>query len=512
MRQFGRFQVILITWLVVVGGMFATPGLAATGAKEKARVKYQAGQYEAAVKAADQALKKTPDDAPLYLLKGLALNRLNRHEEALTSLEKAQALGLVYEGLLFELGWAFMGAQQPKRAIVMLESFEKVNPGVGQTAEFLGRCYFALGQYDDAEIYFNEAIKRDAELKTTTNLYLSEIARRGGQPDAVERYARDVAKSDPSSPVGQQITDLLEADESRLRRGDPNKRWRVTVSVGGGYNDNVAGLSSDIATPATLPDRDGGFARVTFLGSYDILRDKDQIATAGYGLQGDFHGGEQDDVNLLDHYFYFDYARRVADKTTAGIRFSDDYLQLGGDSFRNRFSTRPYVLFQLDEWLACEVGYTFHVTDYFFNTVARTDRDDLGHAIDATFFIAPKGSPVRGRVGITQQWSDADGSDFDHRSFTLFAGVDFPLMWDMTGSLLYVHTWRDFDNPNLLGTGASREDESNTVRVQLTRPIDLGIPGDAKLYFMYEHVFNESNVALYEYRQNVYSAGVIINF
>ena len=146
-------------------------GLALLGARD----------YAAALEKFEAAGETDP--APRILVfRGVALNLLGRHREALQMLSSADEAGVVLPQLDFELGWSALRLGLWRVAADRLERFEKAKPGGAKTAEFLGRASFGLGRYDQAEAQLDEALRRNPALTPSVRFYRALIAQARGDP------------------------------------------------------------------------------------------------------------------------------------------------------------------------------------------------------------------------------------------------------------------------------------------------------------------------------------------
>ena len=128
------------------------------------------GNVDGALAKFDAAAKADPNDADALYFQGAALTRLMRHGQALTRLQAAQQKDLKKAGMDFEVGWALLGTDRFGDAIRRLQAYDRAKPGVGKTSELLGRAHMGLKQYDQAEAYLKEAIRRDGTTFATMGL------------------------------------------------------------------------------------------------------------------------------------------------------------------------------------------------------------------------------------------------------------------------------------------------------------------------------------------------------
>ena len=515
----GHAALLLLCAAVVVRGEDRVADHIAQGAEA-----LRLGHFEAALAQFDAASAAEPSGGKAAFFQAVALNRLKRHREALTRLEQAEALHFEHPDTAFETGWALLGTKQYTLAVEQFEWFDRVHPGRGQTAEFLGRAHFHLGEFDQAETLLHEALRRDADLEPTVRVYLALVEQRRGDTDHAARQLEQVARAWAHSPVGAVLSRYGQTGSPPADRGEPtvgvppasDKPWRVTVSSGAGYNSNVLAIADGFALPADISNQSSAFGRFTFSAAYDLLHIEHDRLTAGYSFGANVHEDALEESDLLDHHVYARYQRRLSEVSTMSLRVGDQFSMIGGNRFRNRVAVRPAVSRRLLSWLAGEAAYTFAVSEYFFDTAAVSDRDGDAHRLSLTGYWRLPETELSGRLGYFYNVNNTDGSDFDFESHGLTIAARHPLPWDTTLDVAYTHTFEDYDNRNSFTVPTAfskrRSDDRDALTVQLLHDFDLGVGRRARAYLRYDMTYNDSNVRFFNYDQHVTSAGIIIDF
>jgi tetratricopeptide (TPR) repeat protein len=497
----------------ILVALAAEPASASPASRELVRqglAEMQARRYAAALQKFEEAERADPADArTVFFFQGAALNRLGRHADALTRLERAARTGSPHPELAFETGWALVRVGRWRDAIAPLEQAEQRRPGRGQTSEFLGRAHLGLGDLARAEAHFLEALRRDPRLAPTVRLGLASIAARRGDRDAVRAQAERLQQEAPDSPIARRLQDA--AALVTVPPAAAPKPWQVVVSLSGGYNSNVIFLGDGIPLPTDISQKHAYLARATLGGSYDWRLGARDSLTAGYAGQVDLYA-DVPEANFLDQVWYLDYRHAFSDTLAAALRVSDQFSLLDGDVFRNQVAVRPAVGYRLTSWSLVELHYALAANDYYVDTPAVQDRDGLGHQLGLTWFAAIPGTRLLLRAGAFYTRYEADGADFDADSIGLFVGLNYPLFWQIVADVSYVHLFDRYDDPNSLagptGFGFKREDDGDFVSVQLIRPILDWL----SVYVRYDYSHNDSNIPFYEYDQHVVSSGVVARF
>lgn len=184
------------------------------------------GRYSQALALADQALLVYPRDCNLYFNRGAAFNRLGRHAEAVKALTIAFNLqGAVETGLIqipssepeflpvipvlsetdlaFELGWAYLGSGDAKRAAFIFTQLSLAKPNDPLVQEFLGRALYLQGDYQAASSILQKATHSQP---TLTGAYYAglAIAQVQGEEQARE-YFQQLRQRNPDLPAWEAL-------------------------------------------------------------------------------------------------------------------------------------------------------------------------------------------------------------------------------------------------------------------------------------------------------------------
>jgi tetratricopeptide (TPR) repeat protein len=512
-RRGGHPYAAGLVLLLAVGAGSLWPAPAAASPESRALVRQgladlEARRYEEALRKFEAAERADPADArTVFFFQGAALNRLGRFRDALARLERAAAMRSPHPDLAFETGWALLRLGRWREAIAQLEGYEQHRPGRGQSSEFLGRAYLALGDLARAEALLEEALRRDPRLAPTVRLALADLETRRGRPEAARAQAERLLREAPDSPIARRLRDL----RLPVTPPPPPKPWQVGLSLSAGYNDNVIALGSDTPLPSDISQQGSEFVRLGLAAAYTWVPAAGQSLTAAYALQADLYP-EVSPANLLDQLWSLDYRRALGAQLAAALRVSDQFTLLDGEAFRNQVALRPALGYRLAPWSLAELHYTLSVSDYFVAVPDVQDRDGVAHQVGLTWFALIPGTRLQVRAGAAYTRSEADGADFDAHSVALFVGLSHPLPWAITADLSYTHTFDRYDQPNSLagpdGFAFKRRDDGNFLSLQLSRPL---LPW-LRAFVRYDYAYNASTIPFYEYHQHIGSGGLAADF
>lgn len=117
----------------------------------------QAGEYTAALTTANEALTLSPDDASLLALKGVLQTQLGFEIEATTTFAAAEAASGSSEQFFLARAQVYLVLGQPEAVLVDAKAAITANPQSAQGYLYLGLAYADLGNFQEAEMQYDEA-------------------------------------------------------------------------------------------------------------------------------------------------------------------------------------------------------------------------------------------------------------------------------------------------------------------------------------------------------------------
>jgi len=467
------------------------------------------GDYANALSLFQQAAEQEPDNPYPYYYSGTANNRLKQYDKALHLLRKAEDLDMEQRRRLdFEYGWSYLKLEKFEEAEESLRAFLTTHPNDAQAIEFLGRTLMEMGRYEEAEQHLAEAKTLNPNLTITSLLYLMETNRRQGDIIAAATYLNSILVDVPTSPITDSIRDTLglySPTEYALQR-----KWRATAVVSAGYNDNVPELSDEFVTRAGFEDTESSYITLSLAGHYNVMKEEKYGFTLGHSAEFTMHESEFDTFDQTDHYTYLSYYHTLAQHWRFRMRISDQYTWLGeslyGTSFRNKWTFRPSLSWQLAGDLILEGSYLYTLSDYYILGDSPLDRNGEMHSVNVTAYYKIPNTSARLRGGLLYGEQDTKGSDYDLQRSLGYFTLSLPLVASVQGDLSYYYSLDDYKNPNTFGEGAKRKDDVNIGSLQFTRPI-------AKTRYIFlrgDMIESDSNISLFSFSQTKVSLGLIL--
>jgi hypothetical protein len=295
------------------------------------------------------------------------------------------------------------------------------------------------------------------------------------------------------------------------------KPWRMSTSIGTGWNDNPAAIGNTITFggPTTavpfISDKGSAFGRFTLDTSYDLVANDDRLLTLGYGLHADVYENDAEEVNFQMHQAWLGYQRRVSENTSVSLQIANEYINIGANGFSNAILLEPSLYHRFTERVAIELNYRAGFVDMMFPVVgAGFDRDGVNHDLGAMLDMDIHETLLQGRLGYRHRWSfteEGNGGLYDYDSDVLILGLSHPLPCHIQADFTFTYQWDDYAGIGV-GGGAIRSDEVSSFSALLTRPINDTV----RAYVRYDDIDAESNGTLFDYRQRVVATGAICEF
>ena len=378
----------------------------------------RAGDYEAALKKFNAAGGLEPGPRIDYF-KGLTLNRLGRHRQALVNLWLVEKAGETNTDLDLEIGRAAAGLGAWRLAVDRLDRFDRARPGDAQVSVYLGRAYLGLGDYDKAASRLREAMDRDPSARRAALYYLALLEQAREDPEAAQRSLWELEREAPDSPRARTLKQTLP---------EPQSPWQVSASLTYGLNDNVLSNPEGQALPEDVTQTSSDFWSYSGGVSYDWRITPDDILSSGIFVQGTRYR-EIRTADYASPSLSLGYTRRLSSDLAASSSVAYGVTRVDGRDFSATITTDLSLSHRPTDWLTLVAGYGFSRTDYDIDpAIEARDRDGRSNTVSLTGdIVLPEvvGVRTRLRLGLSNRWNGADGRDYDFRSATASAGLTF---------------------------------------------------------------------------------------
>mgnify|MGYP001296138738 CR=1 FL=1 len=527
----------LIFLLALSTAVFAeTPQAEADVLTAQGVLAYDDRHYEQALARLQQALTHDPRHPRALYYAGLTNLALKQPAAAVTALEAARQVQPADPAISYQLGVAYFTTGRYDEAAPLLEQGFRTDPTSENLGYYVGLGRYRQKNYKEAVDAFNANQSSDANVQQLSRFYRGLALGVLGLPEQATVELRQLEATGSNLPFTGQALQIQQAIAARQRVDEP-KRLRLQVSVGGFYSDNVAinprnlGTTPDQQTNETLSflhsrktTAPGFLGSVT--ASYSFLRHGPFEAMVNYSfLQTlNFNDGLSA-FNIQSHLpgigaFYRGTLANLPFQLAAQYTYS--YIFLKDAGFTSAHSPTGTASIVPPSFTLPLLGRVDNLTSVitrwqkkdFFREPVVNDIRFAGEQRDAYnimfgFVHAFRFAQDRHLIRFGYQWDNesSTGAAFSYKGHRGQAGVQTTLPF--AGLIVrydYDIHFRDYKNnqPNFrdfAGQLAARVDTQQTHSAQLIYPITDHWSVSAQ----YQHVFNRSNVPLYDYVQNVWT-------
>ena len=491
---------------------------------------YRTQRYEGALTLLRTALGYHPQNARALYYLGLTHLALGQTEQAVSPLETLHDLRPEDLDVMYQLGGAYFALAQYDKAEPLLEETFRRQPDLEHLGYYVGFLRYRHKDYQRAAEAFGAVRSSDADIRQLAKFYRGLSLGVLGLSDQALSELASVQQEQPMSPMTGASVRIREALAAIPKKNELS-RLNAHLSVGGFYDDNVAINPNSNTDPIvqrlrTRPTNSPGFL-TSLRADYAFYRQGPFEATATYS----FYQSVNTDsgvgtFNIQDHLGGLSGAYRGTLGTVPfelGAQYTYDYMFLGFDGFLSRRSLVLPAVIVPPSTTVPGLGTVQHLTTLlyrhqtknFFREPGDNDirflpesRDAQNNMIGFLHVFRFAQDRYLLRLGYQHDTEAATGTAFTYRGNRLQTGGEVILPWqNLAVRLDYEVHWRDYeyaqtfftDNDGLL---SARADTSRHLFLQISK----SFPHSLTLALQYQGIWNNSNIPVYDYTKNVFTA------
>lgn len=522
-----RALLAVLAFLLFLGG-WVIPTAAQQAEAEvllaQATLAYDDGRYQEALDLLDRLLATDPRNARALYYKGLVYLAQKKPELAVPALESARALKPEDLFIRYQLGVAYFALGQYDKARPLLTELFKEQPQLEGLGFYVGFLRYRDKDYQGALAALDRARTTDPNMRQLIGFYRGlTLGTLGLSEQAINALdeALKIEAVEPLTGATLQLRDRLGKVTTTERR------FKLELNLGGFYNDNVAINPDPSSDPLAELLRSRKTSSTGLLAGaradYSWYRNGPFEATATYSFFQtlNFNDGLSS-FNIQDHLgglagFYRGTLGLMPYQV--GLSYAYDYLFLDEAGFLSRHS--PSVTAALVENAQNLTTAAFRFQDKTFlregdftqrfPAAARDARNWMG---GFTHVLRFQGDRHLLSLGYQYDVEDAKGADFSYDGHRVLAGGLVTLPWgDIRLRYDYQIHFRDYRNLNatfpLTAPGTIKRND--TEQIHFAR-IEKPLPFNLTFSLQYQRIQDRSNLAIYAYTQNMYSAVMTWNY
>lgn len=464
---------------------------------------YRDGKYKEAIEDLQKAIVIFPDDPDIPFYIGLTFLQLNEPEKAVEYFKKSLEKDPEYTDAHFQLGVVLIQQKAYQDAITHLENVYKKEPEREDLGYFLGFAYYQTGEYKKTLDYLEKAKTKDKTIESLT-IYYTGLARQqlGQTKEAVIAY-KQLIISDPTSPLAapsQRLFETIELEE-RLK-----KKINIELTTKLQYDDNVIVVPTTNVFNLRDKDRKSVIELFYLRGEYVLVRQPSYDISASYGFYQTITNSMRD-MDVQDHILSLDLSKRENIKTmpfNMRLTYSYDYLLSDYRYLLQRHTIRPVFILQENPTNLSVLQYAFQAKEFREKPLFLEDnRDALNHEVGFIHFLRFNEAKHYIKAGYFYDKEFAEGGNWDYSGNKFVAGIQYTFPKDIRLNVDYEYKQVRYKNTNIY-FDEKRRDIERAVNTVFSKNIGKG--WSVSLEYLRRR--SSSNIELYDYRKNLYSAGV----
>ena len=475
----------------------------------QATVAYEEGRYSDAVRDLLKAHQGDPSNTDVIYYLGLTYNAQANHAQAAEYLRKGLEIEPKNNDFRYQLGVALYGVDNFDAALKEFLTVYEAEPQKENIGYYIGLSYYQKKDYQNALTYFQRNVS--TELRTRQlNQYYTGLTLRGlgRESDAIEELTEAV-KLEPTSPIVGATQQLLSA--LRAPRVE-EKRLRLELNTRVQYDSNVSSNPTRNTESVNLPREHSWGNLINLRGDYSLYQSERWESTATYNfLQTINYQAHRYDVHdhMIAASIFYKNLLPSGEPFFIGAQSNYDMLLVGNRKLLERpTGTLSFTLVETPANLTTWFG-RLQYKDFFAEQKVRKGgnsderRDAINKLTALVHTIRFAGGQHQINFGYHADNEDAQGRNWRYSGHKAVAGLLITLPWEVRATSNFEFHARFYSGINTL-FDERRQDQQRTTLVSLAKDIN------PNLTVTLEHLWdsNQSTIAFYKTRRQVYSAGL----
>lgn len=471
---------------------------------------------------------------PLSL--GISDYRDESYEEAIDSLKEARATQPAsFEAALY-LGLSYKAIQEFAEARSHLSDAARLRPGSSEARLSLAETLYNLGEYeaayreieivssrgfrpgdalflkglvlmktgktDEAVTSFKAAKAADSSLSQAADYQTGLAYMSTSRYDEALESLKEAVVKDPATDLAQYAREYARSIEKKKERERPLK---LSAGFRLEYDDNVILKPADAAAANGITGEDDFREVVTFRADHTKRTKGPWSLKTSYSLyasnqhQLESHEVISNSLGITPSYNYANGSAALAVTYNNSIVESALYL--------DSLTVQPSWSRMLSPSNMLTVSARLQRREFHQEPFSPAeDRDSVDYGVSAAYYgFFSNGGFLSFRYELNRE--DTDGANWEYLGNRASVNLLYPVGEKFKFQAFAEGLIQDFSNENTFFS-VKREDKVFTGSVLAS----YSVTGKADLLVQYTHVRDDSNIAIYDYERNIFSAGIDYRF
>ncbi len=476
---------------------------------EKGIGQYKHENYDEALVTLREARKENPQSSLAAYYIGLTYKQLQDYQEAISSLKDAVTFSPKIKGAMLELIDCLYQSGKTEEAKSWIAEAENDGIRPAQVAFMKGLVLLKDEKWEDAIIAFKNSKELDPSMAQSCNYQIGMAYLKGKKINDAQKAFTEVVITDPNSNMANFANEYV---STLSKRKEAMKPFKFTFDAAWQYDDNVILKPDDTAIAAGISDKGDSRQVYTASGEYNHMFNDWLGARALYT----FYYAKQSNLGFYDTVVNNFMIQPTVYMQNALLTFPSGYSHtLVNDKayLSSPYTTGVYNIMVGDSNMG-NVSIVYKNEDYLWApSIPAENRDgnNLAGSLGWYQFFADKKGFLNLRYALDKDWTKGDDWEYLGNRVSVTALLPGSLIhsflekFNLTvmGDIFF----RDFSKSNTI-YNVYRKDTVYTVSTLAAYKVFK----DAEIQLQYTHVVDNSNISVYQYTRNVYSAGVEIKF
>ena len=472
-----------------------------------------AGQYNEALQAFQEALRLNPDNVNAHYYTGLTYLATEQYALAQESLESALKLAPTDLDVAFQLGVVHFLQQQYDKAEPLFRQVYAAQPERQNLGYYLGFLEYRRQNYREALRLLRANVPSDETFAQLARFYTGLSLSALGMAGEARAEIEEALRLQPASPLvapAERFRDVL-GPAAKAERN-----FHLDVKAGFFYDDNVAvipDVSQDTVAEAARSTAHQSLGEIAYVRlEYTPLKTPDwEGSIASSVLQSVNNDVSHFNTLNLTETATLAYKASIRNMPTiGGLSFAYDYIMLDDQNFLNRYSVTPFMTLVWDAANLSQAQLRFQPKDFMHSKTLITsadNRDALNYMAGFVHFFRFEADRHYIKLGYQFDKEAAKGDNWSYVGNRFLAGFQYTLPWgdmrfryDLDAHIRdyrHLHTYLPVWVPGTV----RRMDRELTH----TFSISKDLPWNVTLSLEYLRDRNYSNLDVYDYTRNVIS-------
>lgn len=467
---------------------------------------YKQENYEEAIELLKKARSEDPGSSAAAFFLGLAYKQIMDYEKALENLRDAATLSPRIKEAVIEIVDVALQLGRLQEAKKWIEVAEKENIAPAKTAFLKGLILTEEGKNLEAAKAFEQAKSLAPSISQAADIQVAlSYMRERELKKAKERFQKAILY-DPQSDLAGFARQYLSMVEERLFAERP---FRFSLGVFGGYDDNMVLMPTDESVATGITNEASGFLNSSFRATYYPNLKGPWLFNAQYGIASSLHRKNvhthdslSNTISVTPGYNFGKYALNLATSYSHALVRGPSYKKYSGS-----LSSGPLFRLALKNNQLLELFAGYINNEYFQPALTDVDdRDSDGWTASTSWIWLFRKDSF---LNLRYRYSDlnADGRNWDNQSHSLSANFAIPVMEKVMLQLSGQVAEEEYDHVNTW-FNVQRED---TI-YNLSGGFTWDCYKNTVLVVQYTHIRDDSNIAIYDYKRNMYTLGMEYRF